>query len=113
MSNVPAIIEGMMHIVCFMISEPGYYEDGNFGIRIESLVLVTKADTKFNFKDKGFLTFESITLVPIQTKLIDPMLLTESEVCHSQVVVKKFKASVKLFIKYQKCSVQIIEIHVA
>ena len=27
-------------------SEPGYYEDGKFGVRIESLVLVTKAQTK-------------------------------------------------------------------
>jgi len=28
------------------VSEPGYYEDGKFGIRIENLVLVKKADTK-------------------------------------------------------------------
>ena len=26
--------------------EPGYYEDGAFGLRIENLVLVVKADTK-------------------------------------------------------------------
>ena len=28
------------------ISEPGYYEDGKFGIRIESLVLVVKKETQ-------------------------------------------------------------------
>lgn len=26
--------------------EPGYYEDGEFGVRIESLMLITKADTE-------------------------------------------------------------------
>lgn len=28
------------------ITEPGYYEDGKFGIRIENLILVKKADTE-------------------------------------------------------------------
>lgn len=30
----------------FNFVEPGYYEDGKFGVRIENLVLVVKADTK-------------------------------------------------------------------
>ena len=42
-----------------------YYHDGEFGIRIESLILVVKAATEHNFKNKGFLTFEPITLVPL------------------------------------------------
>ncbi|ERN17574.1 hypothetical protein AMTR_s00059p00137420 [Amborella trichopoda] len=41
--------------------EPGYYEDGNFGIRLENVLIVKEADTKFNFGDKGFLSFEHIT----------------------------------------------------
>lgn len=72
----PGFDEGMI-----LSNEPGYYEDGSFGIRIESLVIVKKADTKYNFKDRGWLTFETITLVPIQTKLLDPQLLTAEEVC--------------------------------
>lgn len=44
-------------------SEPGYYEDGNFGIRLENVLVVNKADTKFNFGDKGYLSFEHITWV--------------------------------------------------
>ena len=31
------------------------------------------------FGDKGYLTFEPITLVPIQTKMINPKLLTAEE----------------------------------
>lgn len=61
-------------------NEPGYYEDGSFGIRIESLVVTQKADTAYNFNDKGFLKFETITLVPIQLKMIDAGLLTDGEI---------------------------------
>lgn len=60
--------------------EPGYYEDGSFGIRIENLVLVVPATTKYNFRERGSLTFEPITLVPIQTKMINVDLLTPKEV---------------------------------
>ena len=49
----------------FSSSYPSYYHDGSFGIRIESLILVVKAQTEHNFKNKGFLTFEPITLVPL------------------------------------------------
>lgn len=59
--------------------EPGYYEDGQFGIRIENLVLVIEADTPHRFKDKCFMTFEPLTLVPLQTKLIVKDLLTAEE----------------------------------
>ena len=47
--------------------EPGYYEDGNFGIRIETLVRVVPAETKFSEKSRTpFLTFTPVTVVPIQ-----------------------------------------------
>ncbi|XP_030058638.1 LOW QUALITY PROTEIN: xaa-Pro aminopeptidase 1-like [Microcaecilia unicolor] len=59
--------------------EPGYYEDGSFGIRIENVVLVVRAETKYNFKDRGSLTFDPITLVPIQTKMINLDSLTQKE----------------------------------
>ncbi|XP_064631174.1 xaa-Pro aminopeptidase 1-like isoform X2 [Lineus longissimus] len=67
--------EGMI-----LSDEPGYYEDGSFGIRIENLVVVEKADTEHNFKNKGFLTFDTITLVPLQQKMLVPELLTEKEI---------------------------------
>ena len=47
--------------------EPGYYENGNFGIRIESLVRVVPAEAKFAEKSRSqFLTFTPVTVVPIQ-----------------------------------------------
>ncbi|KAK7498449.1 hypothetical protein BaRGS_00010403 [Batillaria attramentaria] len=74
MTDIP-LEEGMI-----LSDEPGFYEDGSFGVRIENCVLVTKAETKYNFRNRGFLTFEPITYVPIQTKMIDPTLLTEKEI---------------------------------
>lgn len=51
------------------VSEPGYYEDGNFGIRLENVLIVKEAETKFNFGDKGYLSFEHITWVKFPTVL--------------------------------------------
>ncbi|CAA2960934.1 probable Xaa-Pro aminopeptidase P [Olea europaea subsp. europaea] len=60
--------------------EPGYYEDGNFGIRLENVLIVKEADTKFNFGGKGYLSFEHITWAPYQRKLIDESLLVAEEI---------------------------------
>eukprot|EP00268_Persea_americana_P057456 TRINITY_DN68889_c0_g1_i1.p1 TRINITY_DN68889_c0_g1~~TRINITY_DN68889_c0_g1_i1.p1 ORF type:complete len:630 (-),score=124.69 TRINITY_DN68889_c0_g1_i1:338-2227(-) len=60
--------------------EPGYYEDGSFGIRLENVLIVKEADTKYNFGDKGYLSFEHITWAPYQKKLMDLSLLTTEEV---------------------------------
>eukprot|EP00210_Caulerpa_lentillifera_P005501 g5261.t1 len=61
-------------------NEPGYYEDGNFGIRIENLCIIKKEETKFNFGDTGFLGFETITFVPIQSRMINLDELSQSEI---------------------------------
>ncbi len=54
-------------------NEPGYYEEGAYGIRIENLVHCRKS--RFD----GFLEFETITLFPIDTKLIDLNMLNANE----------------------------------
>ncbi|XP_051979920.1 xaa-Pro aminopeptidase 1-like isoform X1 [Xyrauchen texanus] len=59
--------------------EPGYYEDGTFGVRIENVVLVVPAKTKYNYRNRGSLTFEPLTLIPIQLKMIITDLLTQKE----------------------------------
>lgn len=64
----------------FLSNEPGYYEDGKFGIRIEDIVLVVNTETPYKFNDINFLTFETVSLVPIQTKLINKSMLTEKEI---------------------------------
>ncbi|KAJ8595569.1 Creatinase/aminopeptidase [Rhizopogon salebrosus TDB-379] len=59
-------------------NEPGYYADGRYGIRIESIVIVREAKTPNNFGN-GYLCFENVTMCPIQKKLIDFSLLNTQE----------------------------------
>ena len=59
--------------------EPGYYEDGNFGIRIENIIMVKEVETEHHFGDKPSFGFEHVTMVPYCRKLIDVGLLTEKE----------------------------------
>ena len=54
-------------------NEPGFYLNGQYGIRIENLVHVTEAETD------GFLSFETLTLAPIDTRLIDLAMLAPEE----------------------------------
>ena len=58
--------------------EPGYYENGAYGIRLETLLLVQPADLEGS--SKPFLRFEVLTLAPFDRQLIDPALLEASEV---------------------------------
>lgn len=55
-------------------NEPGYYKEGAYGIRIENLI-ISKAS-----KDEGFLDFETITLFPIDTHLIDKSMMSAEDV---------------------------------
>jgi Xaa-Pro aminopeptidase len=52
-------------------NEPGYYEPGEFGIRIESLFISHHVKTKNNFAGKQFLGFEPATFAPIKTNMIN------------------------------------------
>ncbi|KAL8710954.1 MAG: hypothetical protein Q9220_004553 [cf. Caloplaca sp. 1 TL-2023] len=59
--------------------EPGYYEDGNWGIRIENMIMAQEAKTNHKFGDKPWLGFEHVTMVPMCRKLIDGKMLTPEE----------------------------------
>jgi len=59
-------------------NEPGYYKQGAYGIRIENLVLVLPAK-KTTDGDRAMLSFETLTLAPIDRRLVEPALLTMEE----------------------------------
>tara|TARA_B110000438_G_C15809650_1_gene649040 strand:- start:660 stop:2474 length:1815 start_codon:yes stop_codon:yes gene_type:complete len=69
----PALKPGMV-----VSNEPGYYKTGGYGIRIENLVVVQEADAPVD-AEKPLLEFETITLAPIDLRLVDNTLLTGSE----------------------------------
>lgn len=74
----PMSISPRMHIThpltagMVVSNEPGYYEDGKFGIRIENLVAIREADTPFRFGGMSFFGFERLTLHPIQARDLVP-----------------------------------------
>jgi Xaa-Pro aminopeptidase len=59
-------------------NEPGYYETGNFGIRIENVLIVRRV-SGLNI-DKVFLEFENATCVPIATNLVDESMMSNDEI---------------------------------
>ena len=60
-------------------NEPGYYKTGAYGIRIENLVLVVEAPAVAG-AEKPLNAFETLTLAPIDRRLIEPALLTADEI---------------------------------
>jgi Xaa-Pro aminopeptidase len=58
-------------------NEPGYYKAGEYGIRIENLVLVVEREIEG--AEKKVLGFETLTFAPIDRALIDVALLTDGE----------------------------------
>jgi Xaa-Pro aminopeptidase len=58
-------------------NEPGYYKSGEYGIRIENLMLVVEREVEC--AEAMMLGFETITFVPISRTLIEANLLTAEE----------------------------------
>ena len=65
--------EGMI-----LSNEPGYYKPGEYGIRIENLVLVV--DAGLADSEGKYLGFETLTMVPLDRTLVDRALLSEAEI---------------------------------
>lgn len=68
----------VLHPGMIVSNEPGYYKEGAFGIRIENLVIVRPTEDIAE-GDAPMHGFETLTLAPIDRRLIDPVLLTEEE----------------------------------
>ena len=73
----------------FLSNEPGYYKTGEYGIRIENLVLVERR--QIAGAEGDYLGFETLTFAPIDQTLIDTSLMTRDELAwfddyHAQVL---------------------------
>jgi Xaa-Pro aminopeptidase len=58
-------------------NEPGYYKTGEYGIRIENLILVQPVEIEG--AEKKMLSFETLTFAPIDRRLVEPDLLSPEE----------------------------------
>lgn len=101
-SNTEGLKNGMI-----VSNEPGYYEDGNFGIRIENLLEIQYVNPDHDVPDDGdaangeesksgekkFLRFARLTQIPMQKSLININLMTAEEVdwldAYHEEVLKK------------------------
>ena len=61
-----------LQVGMILSNEPGFYKEGEYGIRLENLMLVTEFDEKF-------LCFKTLTLAPFDFSLIDFKMLTYPE----------------------------------
>jgi Xaa-Pro aminopeptidase len=59
-------------------NEPGYYKANEYGIRIENLIVVNQPES-IPGGDRKMMSFETITLAPIDLELVEPTLLTAHE----------------------------------
>lgn len=66
-----------LRVGMFLSNEPGYYKAGDFGIRIENLVLVVEKEIAG--AEQTMLGFETLTFAPIERTLIDASLLSTEE----------------------------------
>lgn len=66
------LAEGMI-----LSDEPGYYLPGQYGIRLENLLLVQKAELPA--AKRPFLRFETLTLAPFDRRLLDPAMMSAGE----------------------------------
>ncbi len=73
MATTVALEPGMV-----ISNEPGFYKQGAYGIRIESLVTVIDTGKK-DAGGKALLAFKTLTMAPIDRNLIEPSLLTDEE----------------------------------
>ncbi len=61
-------------------NEPGYYKTGAYGIRIENLVLVVEAPASRRAPRSRSTRFETLTLAPIDLRLVVPEMLSGEEI---------------------------------
>ena len=69
---------GALKAGMILSNEPGYYQEGAYGIRLENLVYI-KRDKKRSGKDQTYYRFENLTYVPFEFELIDIDLLSKAE----------------------------------
>ncbi|WVQ76425.1 hypothetical protein IAR50_006092 [Cryptococcus sp. DSM 104548] len=86
--NEVPLKEGMV-----ISNEPGFYKEGEWGVRIEGVDVVERRRAGGGAGERGWLSLERITMCPIQTKLVNSKLLSPDEkdwlnAYHSEVYAK-------------------------
>ena len=94
-ANGVALAPGMI-----LSNEPGYYKPGAYGIRIENLQAVTPPQ-EVEGGDRALLGFETLTLAPIDRRLIEPELLDAGERAWLDAYHERVRAEVSPLVEPQ------------
>ena len=79
-------------------NEPGFYKPGEYGMRLETLINVVKDEEKSS-EEFEFYKFETATLCPIDTKLIDKSLLNKEEIGYLNTYHKRVYDELSPFVR--------------
>jgi Xaa-Pro aminopeptidase len=90
-ANRAPVNEESLHAGMIVSNEPGYYKTGEYGIRIENLVLVEPRE--IDSTEGDYLGFETLTFAPIDRALVETSLMTRDELrwfdaYHAEVIDK-------------------------
>jgi Xaa-Pro aminopeptidase len=66
--------KSVIEVGSYSSNEPGFYKEGDYGIRIENLMIAQHAEKN---EYAQFIDFETVTLFPLDLNLIDPSVLGE------------------------------------
>jgi len=84
--------------------EPGYYEDGEFGIRIENVITCAKHD-----KLPGYLCWKNFTVAPYCRELINLDILGEEHKAHLNTFYKRVLKELKPLLKDDKRALEYVK----
>ena len=70
---------GNFKVGMFFSDEPGYYKEGDFGLRLENILRVVEFEGEGDEYGK-FIKFEPVTLVPFEPKLIKFELMSPEQI---------------------------------
>ena len=91
MSGTPEYVYENM----FFSDEPGFYKDGEYGIRLETVIYAKRKDFQSPFGN--FIGFEPATLVPFEPHLIDFSLMNPRQIEWFNKYNNQIKAQIKPF----------------
>jgi Xaa-Pro aminopeptidase len=94
--RISALGHAALEAGMLLSNEPGYYKAGEYGIRIENLVLVEKR--QIEGADRDILGFETLSLAPIDLTLVDPNLLTSAETAWLNAYHGRVRAAISPFL---------------
>ena len=97
--NVSRKISGKLCPGMILSNEPGYYLQGEFGIRLENLLLVKN---KITTNKNSFLCFETISFCPIEKDLINFSMLNNLEKKWLQKYNERIRKLLKPLLSYEE-----------